>query len=444
MLLNLGKFGDALSHCQEAARLRPDFAGAHNNMGHVLHALGRMDESEASYRAAIRLQPDLVAAHAGLGRVLEEQGDLGPAIASLREALRHNPCNALVLARLATAAPATLTDSERAAIESLLAGTDLPPAQRWPLLFGLAGADDVRGEFDRAANLTAQANTLQQADFRKRGMDYDPEAHQAFVDRLITTFTPEFFTRMSGSGLETKRPVFVVGMPRSGTTLVEQILASHPRVFGAGELQLVPQTFDSLPQATGRVESPVDCVPYLDREGIERIGRAHLSALAALDDTADRIVDKLPENSLVLGLIAVLFPHATIIHCRRDLRDVALSCWMTHFGNLRWACDLHHIETRIGEYRRLMNHWRAVLPVRMLEVDYEAIVAAPEQSSRELVAWCGLEWNPACLEYYKGRRRVQTTSVAQVRRPIYGSSVRRWKNYQQPLAAVFTQLNDLA
>ena len=148
----------------------------------------------------------------------------------------------------------------------------------------------------------------------------------------------------------------------------------------------------------------------------------------------------MPENTLFLGLIAVLFPQAKLIHCRRDLRDVALSCWMTHFANLRWACDPHHIETRIREYRRLMDHWRAVLPVRMLEVDYEAMVADPERSSRELVAWCGLEWDPACRDFYKTRRRVQTTSVAQVRQPIYRSSVGRWKNYEQPLAAVFAQL----
>lgn len=128
-----------------------------------------------------------------------------------------------------------------------------------------------------------------------------------------------------------------------------------------------------------------------------------------------------------------------MIHCCRDLRNVALSCWMTQFANLGWACDPHHIATRIREYRRLMDHG-AVLPVPMLEVDYEAMVADPERSSRELVAWCGLEWDPACREFYKTRRRVQTTSLAQVRQPIYRGSVGRWKNYEQPLAAMFAQI----
>ena len=440
-LMNLGEPHQALGHYQQAARLRPDFAGAHNNLGNVFHALGRLDESEACYRAAIRLKPELVAAHAGLGRVLEELGELDEAIAALREALRHEPRNALVLARLATAQPALVADSERGSIESLLASANLPPEQRWPLLFGLAGAVDARGEFDRAASLTFEANDLQRAALRKRGMDYDPDAHRSFVDQLIAAFTPELFAQMRGLGLETERPVFVVGMPRSGTTLVEQILASHPRVWGAGELQLVPETFDRVPQATGRTEPPSECMKHLDRESIRRIGCRHLDALTALNDCADRVVDKLPENTLYLGLLAVLFPRAKLIHCRRDLRDVALSCWMTHFAKLRWACDTHHIATRIREYRRLMNHWRAVLPVPILDVDYEAMVADPERSSRELVAWCGLEWDPACLEFHKARRRrVQTTSVAQVRQPIYHSSIGRWKNYEQPLAAMFAQI----
>ena len=229
-------------------------------------------------------------------------------------------------------------------------------------------------------------------------------------------------------------------MPRSGTTLVEQILASHPRVFGADELQLVSRMFDSLPAAIGRKESPLDCLQHLDRQSIQRIGRLHLDALAALNDSADRIVDKMPENTLFLGLIAVLFPRATVIHCRRDMRDVALSCWMTHFVNLRWACDSHHIATRIRDYRRLMDHWHAVLPVRILDVDYEAMVDEPERTSRELLARCGLEWDPACLEFFKTRRRVQTNSLIQVRQPIYRGSVGRWKNYEQPLAAMFAEL----
>ena len=425
-LMNLGEPHQALGHYQEAARLRPDFAGAHNNLGNVFHALGRLDESEACYRAAIRLQPELVAAHAGLGRVLEELGELDQAIAALREALRHEPRNALVLARLATAMPAAVAESERGSIESLLASANLPPEQRWPLLFGLAGAVDARGEFDRAASLTFEANDLQRAAFRKRGMDYDPDAHRSFVDRLIAAFTPELFAQLRGLGLETERPVFVVGMPRSGTTLVEQILASHPRVFGAGELQLVPETFDSMPQATGRTEPPLG-VYEAPRPGVHQANRLpsprrprglersrgsdrrqvagkHLVPGAPCRSVPQRQVDPLPPRPSRRGAIVL----------DDSLRQPSLG--------LRPAPH-RDADPRIPAADESLA---PVLPVPMLEVDYEAMVADPERSSRELVAWCGLEWDPACLEFHKDaatraddqHRTGPATDLPQLSRPV--------------------------
>ena len=148
----------------------------------------------------------------------------------------------------------------------------------------------------------------------------------------------------------------------------------------------------------------------------------------------------MPENTLYLGLIAAMFPRAKLIHCRRDPRDVALSCWMTHFAEMRWACDLDHIASRIIENHRVMDHWRRVLPVPIFELDYEAMVADLEGVSRQLVAWCGLDWDPACLDFHKTRRPVRTTSVAQVRQPLYTTSVGRWRSYQGPLAALFAEL----
>src|SRR5262249_21936313 len=159
----------------------------------------------------------------------------------------------------------------------------------------------------------------------------------------------------------------------------------------------------------------VDGMPYLTTEAINRLARRHLDALVALDPSAGRIVDKMPENSLYLGLIAAMFPRATVIHCRRDPRDVALSCWMTHFARVRWACDIAHIPSRIRQHRRVMDHWRRVLPVPIHELGYEAMVTEPENSARRLVQWCGLDWDPACLEFHTTRRAVRTTSVAQVR-----------------------------
>jgi Flp pilus assembly protein TadD len=439
-LLEQAEPDEALVHCREAVRLRPNWADAHSHLGNVLHALGRHQEAGESYSAAIRLKPNLAAAHAGLGGVLEELGDFDQAVATFRTALVHDPRHAGVLARLATWMRDKLPPADRSAIEGMLADPALAPDQRWPLQFGLAQVLDAEGQFDRSAVLTLQANALQLADFEKRGKEYNPRMHQAAIDRIIAEFPADFFTRVRGFGLDTALPVFIVGMPRSGTTLAEQILASHPRVFGAGELSLPRQTFEAIPEATGRAGHPLDCLRHLDRETLRRLAARHLDALSALDPSADRIVDKMPENTLYLGLIAAMFPNAKLIHCRRDRNDVALSCWMTHMGQVRWACDPDHIASRIIQYQRLMDHWRQVLPVAMFELDYEALVSDIEGVSQKLVAWCGLEWDPRCLNFHQTRRPVRTASVAQVRQPVYNRSVGRWKNYERSLAPLFSAL----
>ena len=441
LLLSLGEPAEALTHCQEAVRLSPGFPSAQNSLGRVLHTLGRLDEADSCFREAIRLAPTFAAAHASLAGLLEDFGAFEESLASLREALRHNPRHSGSWARLATRQREKLTQFDQSAIEGLLADPDLSPDDRWTLMFGLAHVEDSRGHFDRAARLFEQANALQRADFEARGLGYRPEAHRVFVDRLIDNFTHEFFGRLRSEGLNTERPIFVVGMPRSGTTLAEQILASHPRVFGAGELGVMRQTFEKLPRSVGRLEeSPLDCIKYLNGTTLRDLARAHLFELDAMNTSAERIIDKMPENTLYLGLISLLFPQAKIIHCRRDLRDVALSCWMTHFAEIRWACDPDHIASRIIAYRHVMDHWSRVLPVPIFDLDYEAMVTDLEGVSRRLVAWCGLDWDPACLAFHKTRRPVRTTSVAQVRRPIYTTSVGRWKDYQRPLSSLFSRL----
>jgi hypothetical protein len=231
--------------------------------------------------------------------------------------------------------------------------------------------------------------------------------------------------------------VFVVGLPRCGTTLVEQILASHSQVFGAGEIALASDTWAAL---GGQGADVVEGLGRLDRRTARRLASRHLEGLRALDLAAHRIVDKTLDNYLSLGLLASLFPRAKLIHCRRDPRDVAVSCWMTHFREIRWASDQQHIASRFHEHQRMMEHWREVLPVPLLEVDYEETVADLEGVARRLVAWCGLAWEPACLEFHRAKRPVRTASAVEVRQAIFRTSVGRWKHYQQALAWLFARL----
>jgi hypothetical protein len=331
-----------------------------------------------------------------------------------------------------------LPDADLAAMQSLLDDPYLTGGKRSALHFGLAQVLDARACYAEAAEHLAKANALASADCHKRGQGYDPADHVRFVTSMIAACTPAFFERVRGWGLETERPIFIFGLPRSGTTLTEQILAGHSQVFGAGELRLGHEDLEALGSSQS---DPQERLGRLEPDIARRVAQRHLDRLGELNQSVPRVADKMPDNYLCLGLLATLFPRARFIHCRRDLRDVAVSCWMTHFRQIRWANDPQHIASRFHEYERLMAHWRQTLPVSMLEVDYEETVSDLDGVARRLVAWCGLPWEPACLEFHRVRRPVRTASVSQVRQPIYAHSVGRWKHYDQPLAALFAHLD---
>jgi hypothetical protein len=230
-------------------------------------------------------------------------------------------------------------------------------------------------------------------------------------------------------------------MPRSGTSLIEQILASHSQFHGAGELQLAQHAFEAIPELMNRTEVPLDCVADLSPTAVDQLALWHEEELAKVDGgKAARIIDKMPENYLYLGLLATLFPRSVFIHCRRDPRDVATSCWLTGFRSVRWASDTHHIASRFQQYHRLMAHWRTVLPASIHEVEYEEAVADTESVARRLLATCDMSWEPACLDFHTTQRPVRTASSTQVRQPVYSSSVGRWKHYQRELSDLFDAL----
>jgi tetratricopeptide (TPR) repeat protein len=433
-----GKLDEAVACYRRALELKPDHAGALNNLGAVLDVQGKLDEAVACYRRALQLKPDFVEAHGNLGAALEETGDFPAAEGCFRTALRHDGRFAFAHYKLAELLGRRLPQQDLAALRRLLEERQLTDAQRLLLHFGLAQALDAQGEYAQAAEHLQRGNALEQAEWRRRGQEYDPKDDEFLVTRMIDVSTPDFFQRVRGFGLETELPVFVVGLPRSGTTLVEQILASHSQVFGAGEISLGRDTMAALG------EKGAECVEglrRLDRPTAVRLASRHLERLRALHGTALRIVDKMPDNFFSLGLLASLFPRAKLIHCRRDLRDVAVSCWMTHFREVRWASDPGHMASRFQQYGRMMAHWGKVLPVPLLEVDYEETVADLEGVARKLVAHCGLAWEPACLEFQRAKRPVRTASTVRVREPVFKTSVDRWRHYEQALAPLFARLH---
>jgi tetratricopeptide (TPR) repeat protein len=433
------KFDNALAGYRQALELDPTYGEAHCGIGGVRHEQGHFEEAQAHYREALVHKPDLPAAHCALGTVREELGDFKDAESCWRTALRYDPRLAGAYGALATLLRGKLPEEDLAGMRQLLADPELHDGRRCALHFGLAHVLDARGAYTEAAESLRQANALALAGARKRGQGYDPEAHAGFVARMVAVCSPAFFERTHGIGVESARPIFIVGLPRSGTTLTEQILASHSHVFGAGEQRLAREDFEAL---APREEQALEALARLDVSTARRLGAQHLERLRELNNDRRHVADKMPDNYLYLGLLAALFPQAKFIHCRRDLRDTAVSCWMTNFSQIRWANDPGHIAARFAEYRRVMDHWRRVLPVPVLEVDYEETVTDLEGVARRLVHWCGLEWEPRCLAFHEGKRPVRTASVSQVRQPIYQRSVARWKHYEQALGPLFDALGD--
>jgi hypothetical protein len=284
---------------------------------------------------------------------------------------------------------------------------------------------DRTGAYDAAFEHARRCNALHSEINRAAGAVFDADEHRRLIDRLIAEFSPVYFQRVRSQGTDSRVPIFVLGMVRSGTTLAEQILASHPLVHGAGELPDVARLGEGLAQ--------------LDAASARSLADAHVCKLQARGGGAIRVVDKNPSNFLHLGVIATLFPRAAIIHCRRDPLDTCVSCFFQHLGDpFLFKYDLDHLGIYYREYERLMAHWRAVLPMPLFELRYEELTADPEAVSRRLLAYCGLEWDERCLRFHETERTVRTLSVLQVRRPMYRDSVGRWKRYEthlQPLIA---------
>ena len=407
-------------------------------LGSALQADGRHPEALEQFLVAQQECSSSPQVHLALGGIYEEQGDMAAAEAEMRAALATQPRFPVAYARLATLLRGKLPDGDLGVIEDLLSDPTLGQVPRARLLFSLAHVLDARGDYTRAAACLKEANASTLHSRRAEGLAYDPDHHDRLVQGIMNGFDRAFFQRTSDFGLTTKRPVFVVGLPRSGTTLVEQILASHPRVFGAGERLFGRRSFEGLPAATGRNLPPAECVASAGKAALNGLAQQHLVRLNALNQgRSDRIVDKLPDNYLYIGLLYSMFPDSLFVHCRRDLRDVAVSCWMSDFRSIRWANCPEHIGSRFLRYRQLMEHWKEVFPGNLIEVNYEETVSDLEAVSRRLIEKCELEWHTSCLEFYHTPRVVRTASLTQVRQPIYTNSVARWRNYQDVLADLF-------
>jgi len=438
ILAETGRVDDAVACFERVLAEKPDLAPVHANLGSVLRQAGRLDEAIERYEQAIGLAPDYAEAHYGLGVTLANRGKRDMAGACLRKALEVDPGCSKAWQSLANLGKGGVDDDGLATIEDELARDDRSREQRMHLGFAAGKLREDRGEHDEAFKHFLRANEL-----HREALHYDPEADRRVFDNIRASFDRAFFDRWAGAGSDDSTPIFIVGMPRSGTTLVEQILASHGDVYGAGELSALQTAIAS---RLG-MQRGVDCTAALGTataEDFEAIADHYLAAIRQLDGKSLRITDKLPMNFLNLGMIAVLFPKATIVHCTRDPRDTCFSIFKHSFTarGHGYAYDLEVLGRFYVRYRELMDHWRNVLPVHPHEVVYEDVVADQEAETRALLEACGLPWDPACLAFHETQRPVATISADQVRRPIYRDSVAAWRRHEAGLAPLLQILDE--
>ena len=458
-----GQPGAAQSHFAEAVRLHPGHARYHWLLGVTESSSGSPESAGASLQRAVQLDAGLGPAQSSLGYwyltqgmvaealqasakavallpmedgvlathawVLESAGELEEAWAIARRLIqRENPSTAAVLLYGRLAQHRGEQERVLGLIAHLLEGAGLATSDRISLNFTAGRLLDSLGQYDDAFAHFVYANAVGRR-------PYVPAIHEATVDRLVAGYTPRHLGCLPRATYRSDVPVFIVGMPRSGTSLVEQILASHPAVYGAGELDFMGRvlwgTLDMLEADVSEFPACLDRLTVAQANGMAQI---YLCPLRAMNPAAARITDKMPLNFLHLDLIQLLLPDARVIHCRRNPMDTCLSCYTMAFptGN-NFKYDLSHLGQFYRLYDRLMEHWKQVLDLPILDVQYEDLVSDPTGQMHRMVEFAGLEWNDQCLKFHETRRSVATGSMQQVRKPLYKSSVERWRNYEKHL-----------
>lgn len=424
----------AKGYLDRLIRVLPFSAQAHVQAADNSLALSDVEQAIRRGRKAVRLGPQHTPARLSLAESLEAGGRFKQAKFQYLSVLEREPAQFTALSRLLALKGTHIDDRHVRKAHACLQAKALPEADQAQLHLALARFYDQQKQYDQAFQHLAAGNTI-----KFRNHPFDSARFSEAIDRLIRTFSPEFVRSLQSPGIHSTRPVFIIGLPRSGTTLVEQILASHSRIEAGGELSTITSIAAQMSQ--NDVAYP-EKMRELDPQARARMAMRYLDKLHAISPDAARVTDKMPFNFMHVGLISALFPGAKIIHCRRHALDTCLSCYFTTFSeHLQFASDLEALGRYYLDYQRLMDHWRTVLPAPMLEMDYERLVGDTQESVRTLLAYCDVEWEAACLQFYRTERGVRTPSRWQVRQPIYANSVGRWRPYErhlQPLAKILS------
>lgn len=441
ILLDQDKVDEAAAATERALALNPNDHDAVNQMGRVAFERGNLESSLAYYRRALALKPDLADVHNNIGNVLKELGELDEAQKSFLEAIRLDPNVTGVYVNLADSMKFSAGDPHLAAMEAIAAKTEgLSKTDRIHLDFALGKAYADLKDYPRSFKHLLEGNAG-----KRSTIAYDEKSALALFDRIEEVFTRELIAAKTGGGDASPLPIFVLGMPRSGTTLVEQIIASHPLVHGAGELAELNEVVLTVRGPDGNTIPYPEFVPALDAAALKQIGARYVDSVRKLlpdGSQAQYVTDKMPSNYYFAGLIHLALPNAKIVHTVRDPVDTCISCFSKLFSaEQNHTYDLGELGRYHKRYQRLMDHWRGVLPAgRILDVRYEEVVADLEKEARRIIAYCGLPWDKRCLSFHQTSRPIRTASATQVRRPIYNSAVGRWRVYEKEIGPLLTAL----
>jgi tetratricopeptide (TPR) repeat protein len=423
VLSDMGKFHEAVSSYRCAVQVRPEYVQAHNNLGNALKRLGKFEEAAASYQSALQIKPDYAEANNNLGVVLRSLGKPGEAASCFEAALQVRPDFCDAHKNLSTVRKYRDSDPHLRQMLELLERPNLSARDRIYLDFALAkGLDDV-GEYDRAFACLLEGNRL-----RKEELGYKLSSARSLFSQVRAIFAESVSTPVGtndGGNEVNPRPLFVLGMPRSGTSLVEQILASHSRVYGGGELELLSQAVAAIQWDTGPLAT----------NQVQAIRQSYLAGLSKLEVPEPVITDKMPGNFLWIGFILAAMPEARIVHVIRDARA---TCWSNfkHYysGNGNgFTYDLEDLALYYKMYADLMAFWHDRYPQRIYDLHYETLINHQREETRKLLDHVGLDWEVACLDFYKTERGIGTASALQVREPMYRESSEKWRKYEHLL-----------
>jgi tetratricopeptide (TPR) repeat protein len=411
---------DSEALLRRALKLRPTDLDTRINLGLTLVFLGRLRDARAYFAKVLKTTPRSGLALYGMGQIAALEGQFEEAETTFRRVIEINPKMSNAWAALPLTRKMTKADSEWLKGAEEIATSRIHPLEEANLRFAMGKYCDDVNDFADAFKNFKRGNEL----LKTAAEDYDRKGRSTFIGGLMRIYSREAISTIGAPGSSSAKPVFVVGMPRSGTSLAEQIIASHPAAYGAGELSF----WAALIQKDEKLTHAV-----LSEPARPRVAEEYLHILEGFSANASRVIDKAPVNSDFLGLIYSVFPNARVIYMQRDPIDTCLSCYFQQFlTGINFTFDLSDLVHYYREHQRLMAHWHAVLPPGfMLDVPYEELVADQETWSRKMLEFIGLEWDPRVLEFHTNRRQVTTASAWQVRQKVYKSSVSRWRNYEK-------------